>query len=285
MDAIPDPESAVLAGLLGYGAGDRLLILTADLLGMCHSANVGVYDSLRSGAATGASLMVPGPWAREAASYYRGEPVGVHLTLNAEFNCYRWRPITQAPSLLDGDGGFPRTVEDLWDHADVDETRLECRSQLERAILWGFDVSHLSTHLGALQNRPELFDVYLELAVDFQLPIRLEGAAAQSGAGFPFRDLAAAEGVLTVDHYRMRRLPEPTEVEQAIRDLATGVTEISIEPAVDTPELRAVDEQWSCRVDHHDLACDEGLIVAVADAGVVLISWRDVRDAQRAGGS
>ena len=54
MDAIPDPESAVLAGLLGYGAGDRLLILTADLLGMCHSANVGVYDSLRSGAATGA---------------------------------------------------------------------------------------------------------------------------------------------------------------------------------------------------------------------------------------
>ena len=83
----------------------------------------------------------------------------------------------------------------------------------------------------------------------------------------------------------MRRLPEPTEVEQAIRDLATGVTEISIEPAVDTPELRAVDEQWSCRVDHHDLACDEGLIVAVADAGVVLISWRDVRDAQRAGGS
>jgi hypothetical protein len=125
MDAIPDPESAVLASRLGYGAGDRLLILTADLLGMCHSANVGVYDSLRSGAATGASLMVPGPWAREAASYYRGEPVGVHLTLNAEFNCYRWRPITQAPSLLDGDGGFPRTVEDLWDHADVDETRLE----------------------------------------------------------------------------------------------------------------------------------------------------------------
>ena len=224
MDAISDLESGGLAGRLGYGAGDRLLILTADLLGMCHSANVGVYDSLRSGAATGASLMVPGPWAREAASYYRGEPVGVHLTLNAEFNCYRWRPITQAPSLLDGDGGFPRTVEDLWDHADVDETRLECRSQLERATLWGFDVSHLSTHLGALQNRPELFDVYLELAVDFQLPIRLEGAATQSGAGFPFRDLAAAEGILTVDHYRMRRLPEPTEVEQAIRDLATGVT-------------------------------------------------------------
>ena len=151
----------------------------------------------------------PGPWARDAASHYRGEPVGVHLTLNAEMDCYRWRSITQAPSLHDGDGGLPRTVEDLWDHADLDETRRECRAQLERAVLWGFDVSHLSTHLGALQNRPEFFDVYLELAIDFGLPIRLAGGAAEASAGFPFRALAADEGVLTVDHHRMRRLADP----------------------------------------------------------------------------
>ena len=172
VDKVPDQDPNHLTRRLGHDPEDKLLILTADLLGMCHSSNVGGYESVRSGLATGASLMVPGPWAREAAAYYRGEPVGVHLTLNAEFNFYRWRPITQAPSLLDGEGGFPRTVEDLWDHADIDESRLECRSQLERAILWGFDVSHLSTHLGALQNRPEFFDVYLELAIDFQLPVR-----------------------------------------------------------------------------------------------------------------
>ena len=157
---------------LGQSPDDRLLILTADLLGMCHATNVGVYESIRSGLATGAGLMVPGPWARDAASHYRGEAVGVHLTLNAELDCYRWRAITQAPSLHDGDGGFPRTVEDLWDHADLDETRRECRAQLERAVLWGFDISHLSSHLGALQNRPEFFDLYLELAIDFGLPLR-----------------------------------------------------------------------------------------------------------------
>ena len=89
---------------LGRRADERLLILTADLLGMCHASNVGVYESIRSGLATGAGLMVPGPWARDAASHYRGEPVGVHLTLNAEMDCYRWRSITQAPSLHDGDG-------------------------------------------------------------------------------------------------------------------------------------------------------------------------------------
>ncbi len=52
-------------------------------------------------------LMVPCPWAREASSRYRGEDVGVHLTLNAEYELYRWGPITHAPSLLGGDGGFP----------------------------------------------------------------------------------------------------------------------------------------------------------------------------------
>ena len=245
---------------LGRSPDDRLLILTADLLGMCHATNVGVYESIRSGLATGAGLMVPGPWARDAASHYRGEAVGVHLTLNAELDCYRWRAITQAPSLHDGDGGFPRTVEDLWDHADLDETRRECRAQLERAVLWGFDISHLSSHLGALQNRPEFFDLYLELAVDFGLPLRLEGGQAEEGAGFPFRSLATDEG------------------------LQPGVTEIVVEPAADTPELRAVCDEWGRRVEHRDLVCGNTELLADLDrGGITLVSWRDLRDAQRAG--
>ena len=36
--------------------------------------------------------MVPCPWARDAAGGYRGEDVGVHLTLNAELDTYRWGP-------------------------------------------------------------------------------------------------------------------------------------------------------------------------------------------------
>src|SRR5580700_688281 len=95
---------------LGYGPDARLLIVNADELGFCHAANVGVYESLRAGGASSASLMVPCPWGREAAARYRGEDVGVHLTLNAEHDLVRWGPITHAPSLLDGEGGFPRTA-------------------------------------------------------------------------------------------------------------------------------------------------------------------------------
>src|SRR5580698_6229003 len=97
---------------LGFAPEARVLIVSCDDLGFSHSANVAVYDALRHGVATSASLMVPAPWSRGAASAYRGEDVGVHLTVNAEFDLYRWGPITHAPSLLDGDGGFPRTSED-----------------------------------------------------------------------------------------------------------------------------------------------------------------------------
>src|ERR1700719_1807183 len=175
---------ATLAERLGYDADDRLLIVNCDDLGSSHAANIGVYECLRTGMATSATLMVPCPWSREAAARHRG--VGVHLTLNAEWDLYRWGPITHAPSLLDGDGGFPRTQRDVWDHADLDEVRRECRAQIERAILWGFDVSHLDAHMGTMQIKSEFFDVYLDLAVEFKLPLRLSGPGTESQIGFPF---------------------------------------------------------------------------------------------------
>src|SRR5690606_4509522 len=227
--AVTTDSSPTLAERLGYGPEDRLLIINCDDLGACHAANVGTYEALRDGIATSATLMVPCPWSREAAARYRGEDVGVHLTLNAEYDLYRWGPITRAPSLLDGDGGFPRTVTDVWEHADLDEVRRELRAQIERAILWGFDVSHLDSHMGTLQLRPEFFDVYLDLAVEFELPIRLSGAATERLIGFPFRRLAAEEGVVFPDHfvYVQGGVGSRRAIEQAVTELRPGVTEVN----------------------------------------------------------
>src|SRR5262249_2768237 len=186
---------------LGYAPDDKLLIVNCDDLGSSRSANVAVYDALRAGVATSASLMVPCPWARDAAAQYRGEDVGVHLTLNAEFETYRWAPITYCPSLLDGDGGFPRTMEDTWDHADLDEVRRDLQAQIERAILGGFDVTPRDSHMGTLQLRADFSGVYLELAVDFGLPLRMGPAGGQRVVGFPYRDLATAEGIVYPDHF------------------------------------------------------------------------------------
>ena len=274
-----------LAERLGYAPDDRLLIINCDDLGSCHAANVGTYEALRDGVATSATLMVPCPWARDAASRYRGEDVGVHLTLNAEHDRYRWGPITHAPSLLDGDGGFPRTVTDVWDHADLDEVRRELRAQVERAILWGFDVSHLDSHMGTLQLRPEFFDVYLDLAVEFGLPLRLSGASSERAIGFPFRRLAAEEGVLFPDHFVIVRAASGPGARSSgsSTTCGPGVTEIYVHPAVDAPELRALADDWADRVDDHELVThDDSLRQLLDRAGVHRIGFRPLRELQRA---
>ncbi|MGH9117097.1 MAG: polysaccharide deacetylase family protein [Acidimicrobiales bacterium] len=274
-----------LAERLGYGPDDRLLIINCDDLGSTYAANVACYDALRTGIATSASLMVPCPWAREAAARYRGEDVGVHVTLNAEHDLYRWAPITHAPSLLDGDGGFPRTVEDVWDHADLDEARRESRAQVERAILWGFDVSHLDSHLDALMLRPEFFDIYLDLAVDFGLPVRLPSVTAERVVGFPFRRLAAEAEVVSPDHLvSVRSVGSRRAIERAVLDLAPGVTEVYVRPATDTAEIRAAIPDWAARVDDFDLVVTDGNLRAMLDrGGVRLVGYRALRDLQRQG--
>ena len=273
-----------LAEALGYPPDASLVIHTCDELGVTFASNAGVYSAIREGMAKVAGLVVPGPWAREAAARYRGEDVGVHLTLNAEYDLFRWGPITHCPSLLDGDGGFPRTLDDLWDHGDTDEVRRECRAQIERAIYWGFDVSHLSAHLGAMDFRPEFFDVALELAAEFRLPLRLPNVDAEKQWGFPFRELAAQEGVLAPDH--LVRVPRHHStrgaLDQLLADIKPGVTEIVLRPALDTAELRAVAPDWAARVADHDAAMtDDSLQVLASRSGVHFIGYRQLRDLQR----
>jgi predicted glycoside hydrolase/deacetylase ChbG (UPF0249 family) len=272
-----------LAERLGYSPTDRLVILSCDDLGSCHAANMGVYEALRSGVATCASVMVPAPWARHAADAYRGEDIGVHITLNAEHPLYRWGPITHAPSLLSGEGGFPRDVDDLWEHADPSEVLRECRAQIERAILWGFDVTHLAPHLSVITLRPEFFDIYLELAVEFRLPIRLPSTISTEQAGFPFRKLAADDGIVFPDHFDHDWRPGSRDrVHAAFRSLQPGVTEIHIQPAIDTPEVRALSqwaEEW---IDDLRLATqDDTLRTAIADSGAIMIGYRELRAAMR----
>ena len=268
---------------LGSAPGSRLLVLNCSELGFCHAANLGVLDALRSGLATSASLIVPAPWARDAAHRYRGEDVGVRLTLNAEHDRYRWGPITQAPSLLDGDGGFPRSVVDLWDHADLDEVRRECRAQVERAVLWGLDVTHLDAHLDALVLRPEFLDIYLDLAVEYALPLRLAGTEQEVQAGFPFRALAAEAGVLFPD--RVVDWPGDADAGAMVEllcEVEPGVTEVTFRPAVDTPELRAVTEDWQARTaDHRLLTSVAPVTDALRKAGASLIGYRPLRALMR----
>ena len=277
-------ETRSLASRLGHSDDSRLVIISCDDLGSCHGATVGGYKAIREGVATCASIMMPAPWARFAADEYNGEDIGVHLTLNAEHPSYRWGPLTHAPSLLSGEGGFPRSVDDLWEHADSTEVLRECRAQIERAIAWGIDVTHLAPHLTSITLRPEFFDVYLELAYEFKLPIRLPSTITAEVAGFPFRQLAADEGVVFPDHFDHDwRTGSRERVLTALAQLQPGVTEIHVQPAIDTPEVRALGGVADGWIDDLELVTTNNeLRQAITDSGAILIGYRELRDAMRA---
>ena len=283
---MPTASFRSLNEALGHPDDAKLVVLSCDDLGAFHASNEGVLQAMRTGVATCASLMVPAPWARHAVQHLQpGDDIGVHLTLVSEHPEYRWGPLTYAPSLESGDGGFPSTLDDLWEHADSEEVLRECRAQVERALLWGVDVTHLAPHLTSITLRPEFFDVYLELAAEYRLPIRLPSSISLNEAGFDFRGLARDEGVLFPDHFdhdwssgsRQRVL-------DSINKLQSGVTEIHVQPVIDSPEVRALGDVCLGWID--DLALITGSEVrgALAAAGATLIGYRQIRDAMRAAG-
>ena len=140
--------------------------------------------------------------------------------------------------------------------------------------------------MGTLQLRPEFFDVYLELAVEFGLPLRLSGASTERLVGFPFRRLAAEEGVLFPDHFVLvpNGVGSRGSIERTLFDLRPGVTEMYVHPAADTPELRALAPDWANRVDdHHLVTHDTGLRAMVQRSGVIPTGYRALRDLMRAG--
>jgi predicted glycoside hydrolase/deacetylase ChbG (UPF0249 family) len=168
--------SRTLAERLGFDANDRLAVVHADDIGMCHAANVGAFQTLREGPVTCGSIMVPCPWFREAVVLAGESPeldLGVHLTLNSEWAHYRWGPVagrSAVPSLLDDQGFLPMTSLETAERAKPEEVEVELRAQIEMTLEAGIDVTHLDSHMGTVFFPPFL-ETYRKLAEEFQLPV------------------------------------------------------------------------------------------------------------------
>jgi predicted glycoside hydrolase/deacetylase ChbG (UPF0249 family) len=273
-----------LAERLGHGADEKLLIVNCDDLGSSASANRATEAALAAGVATSATLMVPCPWALDGVARAAGGGIGVHLTLTCEYPGYRWRALTGAASLQDAQGYMPATAEAVWQNADLDDARAECEAQVDQAYAWGVDVTHLDAHMGAMQVDPRYFALFVDLAAQYDLPLRMFGAGAERRLGFPGRAQAAERGLVFPDHLLTTwGAPAKPIFEKILSGLRPGVTEIYLHPVEDGPELRGYDPTHpQIRVDDHACLLDPELPAKVEAAGARLISFAPLRDLQRA---
>ena len=187
-------------------------------------------------------VMVPCPWFEEAVTMLNENPgldVGIHLTLTSEWDNFKWRPLTYAPSLVNENGYFyPQTREwNRWPagmgfydaNPKLEEVEKELRAQIELAMKKIKNVTHLSAHMGTATCRPDLKKLVQQLAKEYGLHSGSEGLTKQ--------------GVKSIGNWGSSEdTPEKRETAliKALDKLTPGTWILVEHPGLNTPEMRAI---------------------------------------------
>lgn len=276
----------------------RYLVIHADDAGMSHSVNMATIEAMEKGIVTSASIMVPCPWFVEFAEYASKNPerdFGVHLTLNCEWKRYRWGPVaprSKVPSLLDSQGYLYSNVQEVAEHAKLEEVEIELRAQIDRAIKFGVPLSHLDTHMGALISRPDLIQLYVKLGIEYDLPILfLRNISERLRREYPALEKDVKPLIAALEKQQLPLLDQllqfysgGTHEErrarylQAIQDLQPGISEIIIHCGIDNTELRAITGSSKNRDSDRRVFTDPEFIATVKRLGVKLVGWKQLHE-------
>jgi chitin disaccharide deacetylase len=276
---------------LGFNQGDRVVIVHADDVGMCHATVPAFFELAAGGLVSAGSVMVPCPWFRQAAAEACRHPqadLGIHLTLTSEWENYRWGPVANCDhtsGLADASGCFYRAPS-LMKSPDPQVVLQEMRSQVRRARDAGIDVTHIDCHMFAMLAHG-LADAYVDLGFEFDLPVLMtrQPAWVETLTAVAI-DQWEERGVPVFDHLREMPLNQPADAmlevaKRIFEDLPPGLTYLLMHPALDTPELRAICTDWRQRVADYETFGNPKLCDYVRQAGIHVIGWRPIRQLMR----
>ncbi len=167
------------------------LILNADDYGLSPSVNKGITECLKEGLVTSATVMMNTPYTDEAIALIKENEfknIGIHLNLTYGPSVL---PRSEVPSLVDENGIF-HYVCMLGYYTQAQDAKKELRAQIEKFLATGLKPTHLDHH-HYFNEIPNILKVYLELAKEYDLPVR--------GMDENARELARAMSVKTTDEF------------------------------------------------------------------------------------
>ncbi|MBI1280167.1 MAG: ChbG/HpnK family deacetylase [Anaerolineaceae bacterium] len=287
---------------LGLSDTDRVVILHVDDVGMCQSTLSAYEDLLDFGLISSAAVMVPCPWFPQTAEFCRKHPeidMGVHLTLNSEWDGYRWGPISTrdvASGLIDNEGYFYRRQPPVHANGDSRAANSELKAQIDRALTAGIDPTHIDSHMGTIAHE-KFLPGYVNLAQEYQLPptilfrgdkvgFRARGLDdTLSNLAVELNEKLESAGVPLLDHEVGLPLDNPHDrvgqAKRILENLPVGITHFYNHAAQDTPELRAIAPDWESRVADYQAFLSTELRDFISDKGIHVIGNRVLRDLMR----
>jgi predicted glycoside hydrolase/deacetylase ChbG (UPF0249 family) len=229
-------------------------------------------------------------WAKEHPEI----DVGLHLALTSEWKTYRWpsvSPVDEVPGLIDDEGKLWRSVEEVVEHASVEEVAREVRAQIEKSLALGYRPDHIDTHMGTLYGHPEFAKAYLNIAMEYNIPANAIDmsdslvVAYYKQAGYPITDdlieFMATYTLPKVDNFtsapNARTYEEKVQAfKDLIRSLRPGLTEIIFHPSVPSENLKSITGSWQQRNWEAEMFADPDLIRFFKDEGIIFTNWKEI---------
>ena len=290
-EKVPAPDTS--------GASEkRFLIIHSDDAGMSHSVNRATIEAMENGFVSSCSIMVPCPWFPEFAEWASQHPekdFGIHLTLNSEFDKYRWGPVAgrdKVPSLVDKDGYLHGSKEEVVAQARPAEVEIELRAQIDRALQAGIKLSHLDTHMGTVIATSDMLDIYIRLGLEYELPVMIiRKLNPVIALGYPdlvrksaeYIQVLEAKGLPPIDYLFQFYEGKEHDARQkrylnTFRDLQPGVTQMIIHCGYDDAELQGITSSHFLRGDDTRIFSDPAVKKEIDEMGIEIISWQQLRD-------
>lgn len=263
----------------------KRLVVHHDDIGGSHAANMAFADLWERQAISAGSVMVPCLHFAEITLMARGtfgDDLGVHLTLNAEFDGARWSPLTGVANngLSDADGFFPKTVEEVR-KADPAAVERELRAQIDTAFANGLMLTHLDTHMMALYH-PEFISVYERLGQDYGLPIVIARNVVESmgltEAYRPLFDRLEGRGNPVFDHFISTPFravdPKPSDYAEILDTLPDGLSYGAFHFAAPGADIEAMTDDATARVGDYRVFASGAVKQMLAERGIEMVGMK-----------
>jgi len=280
----------------------KRLIINADDLGADVARNEGIFEAIRAGVVTSATILPNGPSLEHALGKIRSggfEEIsfGVHLNLT------EGRPLAEGLSCLTGpDGNFlgkaaaHRLLLKTGDAPLKTELAREATLQIERLLDAAIAITHIDGHQH-VHVFPSALSTVAEIARDhgirrMRIPDEtppsadetvpadlLEEARRFGSLGREARKRLAGMGIVSSDHFRGLALKGRLDLEgllQLIETLPEGTTELMVHPGRVPAETPFSAFSSPDRERELEALLDPRFRLALDRAGVVLVSFREI---------